>query len=339
MRERALDRPVPGGGQVRAGQAQWADDPSGDLVAPGAAGDPFDDQAEQGVVGVGVGEARSRREHRRLCGREVEELADLPHLRGVTGDLLVESGSSQSGIPARWPSSMRTVMSAALANAAGDARGEHLGQPGVERQPAALGQLQHGDGDEHLHDAAGAEAIARVHRFGRRHAAEAGGAGPAAELGALHVQDRSRGVRARIAQRVAQRLLEPTGEVRVEARAGPGRDRRGVSRGARRPAQPGGGKGAGGAHQQRPAVDSAACVAGRNRREIIVPHAHLLFGWSRRCRFATSSRSGLPETPPHPNATTPLDCDEGGPARWDARRVIEERARGDPSSCCTLDWI
>jgi transposase len=33
-----------------------------------------------------------------------------------------------------------------------------------------------------------------------------------------------------------------------------------------------------------------------------------------------------------------LDCDEGGPPRWDAQRVIEERARGGPSSCCTLGW-
>jgi hypothetical protein len=97
--------------------------------------------------------------------------------------------------------------------AAGDARGKHLGQSGVERQPTALGQLQHGDADEHLHDAAGAEAIAGTHRFGRRHPAETGGARPAAELRALHVQDRSRGVRARIAKRVAQRPLQPTREV------------------------------------------------------------------------------------------------------------------------------
>ena len=34
-----------------------------------------------------------------------------------------------------------------------------------------------------------------------------------------------------------------------------------------------------------------------------------------------------------------LDCDERGPPRWDAQRVIEERARGGPPSCCTLDWI
>src|SRR4051794_12095643 len=34
----------------------------------------------------------------------------------------------------------------------------------------------------------------------------------------------------------------------------------------------------------------------------------------------------------------PMDCDEGGPPRWDAQRVTEERARGGPSSCCTLGW-
>jgi hypothetical protein len=34
-----------------------------------------------------------------------------------------------------------------------------------------------------------------------------------------------------------------------------------------------------------------------------------------------------------------MDCDERGPPRWQARRVIEERARGGPFVCCTLDWI
>jgi hypothetical protein len=138
-------------------------------------------------------------------------------------------------------------------------------------KPAALGELQHGDGGERLHDAAGAEAIAGAHRLGRRHTTEAGDARPAAEPRALHVQDRSRGVDARIAEGVVQRLLELTGELRVEAWARPGRDRRGVSRGARGPAQPGDGKGAGGAHQQRPAVDSMASGAVANRRELIVP--------------------------------------------------------------------
>jgi flavin-dependent dehydrogenase len=36
---------------------------------------------------------------------------------------------------------------------------------------------------------------------------------------------------------------------------------------------------------------------------------------------------------------TALDCHEGGPPRWDAQRVIGERGRGGPYSCCTLDWI
>ena len=92
--------------------------------------------------------------------------------------------------------------------AAGDARGQHLGQPGVERQPAALGELQHHDGDERLHDAAGTEPIGAAHRCrpaprgrGRRRRSSP-------ELRALDVQDRSREGRARIAQGVAQRLLE-----------------------------------------------------------------------------------------------------------------------------------
>jgi hypothetical protein len=41
-----------------------------------------------------------------------------------------------------------------------------------------------------------------------------------------------------------------------------------------------------------------------------------------------------PETSPGAPA---LDCDERGPPRCHAQRVIEERARGGPSSCCTLD--
>ena len=236
-------------------------------------GDPFEDQAEQGVVGVGVGEARSRREQRRLCGREVEQLADLPHLRGVTGDLLVE----RRVVPIRDPGAVAEQHAhrdvGRVGNAAGDARREHLGQPGVERQPTALAQLQHGDGDEHLHDAAGTEAIARAHRFGRRHATQAGKARPAAELRALQAQNRSRGMRARIAKRVAQRPPEPTREVRVKP---PGRQRRGGSRRARRPAQPGAGKRPGGAHQQRPAVDEAACGAVRNGGETNVRHPLLL---------------------------------------------------------------
>jgi hypothetical protein len=83
-------------------------------------------------------------------------------------------------------------------------------------------------------------------------------------------------MRARIAKRVAQRLPEPTREVRVEPRASPGRQRRGGSRGARRPAQPGNGKGPGGAYQQRPAVDEPARGAVRNGGKTNVGHPLLL---------------------------------------------------------------
>jgi quinol monooxygenase YgiN len=43
--------------------------------------------------------------------------------------------------------------------------------------------------------------------------------------------------------------------------------------------------------------------------------------------------------PKRPAQAAAPDCDERGPPRWDAQRVIEERARGGPRSCCTLDWI
>ena len=34
------------------------------------------------------------------------------------------------------------------------------------------------------------------------------------------------------------------------------------------------------------------------------------------------------------------DCDERGPPRWHAPACqSEERVRGGPRSCCTLDWI
>ena len=117
--------------------------------------------------------------------------------------------------------------------AADDAGGQHPGQPGVERQPAALGELQHHDRDERLDDAPGAEAIGGAHRFGRRHASEARHAGPGSEPGAVDVQDRSREVRARVAAGVVQRPLEPARQDRVKSPGTPSRHRRGVSVGAR----------------------------------------------------------------------------------------------------------
>ena len=219
MGVRALDRQVPRGRQGRMRQAQRADDASGDLAPPRAAGDAVDDQAEQVVFRVGVGVRRSGREHRRLGGREVEDLGDRPDVRGMTRGVLVLCGQ----VPFRDPAAVaeqhpdRDVGRGR--EAADDVRRQHLGEPRIERQPAALDELQHDDRDERLHDAPGPEAITGPHRHRRRHTAEAGDAGPAAELRAAHVQDPSRGVHARIVQRAAQHPLELTREGRVKARA------------------------------------------------------------------------------------------------------------------------
>ena len=83
---------------------------------------------------------------------------------------------------------------------------EHLGESGVEVQPAALDELEHHDGDERLQDAAGPEPVVSVHRDLGSDPAQAGGAGPAAELRAAHVEDRSGGAHARIAS-AARRSL------------------------------------------------------------------------------------------------------------------------------------
>jgi hypothetical protein len=60
---------------------------------------------------------------------------------------------------------------------------------------------------------------------------------------------------------------------------------------------------------------------------------------ARRRRSRQDSKRGKAGVSLHPEQAVAMECDEGGPPRWDARRVTEERARGGPSSCCTLDWI
>ena len=61
-------------------------------MPPRVAGEVLDDQPEQVVVGVRVAVSRPGPEQRRLGGGEIKELADLPHLRGMTRDLLVDGG-------------------------------------------------------------------------------------------------------------------------------------------------------------------------------------------------------------------------------------------------------
>lgn len=151
-----------------------------------------------------------------------------------------------------------------------DAGGQHPREPGVERQPAALGELQHHDRDKRLHDAAGAKAVGRPHRGRRRHPSEADDAGPGAKPGAVYVQDRSREVRARSAERVVQRPLEPTRQDRIQSPATASRRRSRESLRARGAPGPGGSKPAGRAQQQRPAVDQAPAQAIRKRANVAV---------------------------------------------------------------------
>src|SRR5438309_6928538 len=176
-------------------------------MSPRVTGDPLDDQPEQVVVGVGVLVARAGGEYRRVGGREVEFLADRPNLRGMVRDLVVDVG----GVPFRDPAAVVEQHAyrdlGRVVKATYYVDGQQRGEPGVERQPPLLGELEHHDGNERLHDAAGAEAIGGAHRCGRRYPTEADHARPGAEPGALYVQDRSREVRARIAAGVVKHPL------------------------------------------------------------------------------------------------------------------------------------
>jgi len=67
------------------------------------------------------------------------------------------------------------------------------------RETAAFAELQRGDGDGGLREAAGAEAIAARHRLGRHHPSEAGDRGRARKREAIHIRDPSRSRHARIA--------------------------------------------------------------------------------------------------------------------------------------------
>ena len=230
-------------------------------AAPGAAGDPLDDQPEQVVVRVGVQEARAGREHRRLRGREIEELRDLPHLRGMTRDLLVDGGA----VPFRDAAAMveqhahRDVGRGR--EAADDPRRQHLAEAG---RRATAGR---------------ARPVAAPRP--RRTASRCSRPGTDRRGASGHPAPRGRGRRRRSSGRAsgcvragsrperscpdrAARRAAPAGARRARSgskrgRAEPPATR--VSRGARRPAQPGGGNRAGGAHQQRPAVDRVAAAS------------------------------------------------------------------------------
>ena len=162
-------------------------------------------------------------------------------------------------------------MSGAVGKRRDDARGQHRGEPGVERQPAALGELQHHDRDERLHDAAGAEAVGRAHRVGRRHASRgrrrrsrcrAWGCPRAGSLPGSACSDRG-------GRRAAPAGAGARGPGQI---AGHGEPPPTCANpyGARGAARPGGSKPAGRAQQQRPAVDQAPAQAIRKRANVAV---------------------------------------------------------------------
>ena len=128
-----------------------------------------------------------------------------------------------------------------------------------------LDELQHGCGDERLHDAAGPEAIARVHGDVRVEPTEPGRTCPAAAAGALGVQDRSRDLPARARDHVVEHLLEPVCERGIELRTSNRPGRRCEVGGARRPAERGGNERAGGADDQRPSVERRGSRGRRDR--------------------------------------------------------------------------
>ncbi len=203
VRVGALDRAVPRRGKGRAGQAQRVHHPPGDFMPPRPAGGALDDQAQQVVVGVRVLVAGSGREHRRMGGGEIEDLVHRPHLLGMVGDVFVLGFQVPFRDPAPVAEQHANRDVGRRREAIDDVRGQHLGEPRVQRQPAALGQLQDDDRDERLHDAAGAEPITRAHRYVRPHPAETRRVGEGAESRAPHVQDRAGSVKARIGECVA----------------------------------------------------------------------------------------------------------------------------------------
>jgi len=122
----------------------------------------------------------------------------------------------------RWLSSIRASIFGRSGKGADHVCRQHLRERRIERQAAALDELQHRDRNERLH---GAPAWKRSP--GRIGTARPRGQGPqrrpAAEFRAAHVPDPYQGVYARVVQRDAQYLLELTrhGRARSAAPIGP----------------------------------------------------------------------------------------------------------------------
>ncbi len=139
-----------GAGEGGAGQAQRGEDAALGLVGVGAAGDLFDDQAEQDVVGVRVGEAAAFGRRVGECDAHGLTRRHRNDASGVRGEVGESAGVGEQG-----PQGQRAAVVARSPHQTGQMLLDGVGQ----RQAFLVGQLQHDRGDERLGDAAGAEVV------------------------------------------------------------------------------------------------------------------------------------------------------------------------------------
>ncbi len=197
VRVRAAEGGLGRGGHVGVAQAQPLDDPRVQLVGEVVAGDAFDQQARQQVVGVAVLPAFAGRERRRVPEREVEELAGLevPDLlaeilavvrqaRGLLEQLTDRDAPPVDAFPADRP-------------------GQVVVDVAVQPDPPLRDQLEHHDGDEGLGVAAHPDLPVDRHRRPVREVSDsrartAGSAVPVADGGqcARNAELRHQGVEA-----------------------------------------------------------------------------------------------------------------------------------------------
>ena len=153
------------------------------------------------VVGVRVCEALAGRAGARRPRRPVEELRGRPAPAQVLVGAAVEGGVVELADAARVVEQHAHGDAVGAGEARGDARRQHAGERRVEREPAMLDLLQRRGGDERLHDAAGAEAVARAHL--------AGGARPCRLAGSADIEGDAGDVGLRRRDGVVDDRLQP----------------------------------------------------------------------------------------------------------------------------------
>src|SRR5207245_6568269 len=92
-------------------------------------------------------------------GGEIEEFGSLPDLGGVADSGFVHGRAVPLGYAASVAEQHPNSDLGCGREAIGHVGWKHAGQRGIEREAATLDELQHGCGDERLHDAPSPEAI------------------------------------------------------------------------------------------------------------------------------------------------------------------------------------